>query len=191
MSTDTKEIATKWKSGKVRLSYVNVFTPRAVDDDPDGDKKYSVSVLVPKDDKEQVAALKAAIEAAKQLGKSKWGGKFPPKLKMPLRDGDEEKPDDEAYAGHWFFTASSKNKPGIIDLMKNEITDPEVLYSGCYGRVVVNFYPFSKKSNGVAAGLNNIQKVKDGDQLGGARVSAEEDFDDDFELEDDDASDFI
>ncbi|WP_328802002.1 DUF2815 family protein [Paenibacillus sp. LX16] len=172
---------TKVVTGKVRLSYVHVFEPNAIDG---GEPKYSSSILIPKSDKVTLKKIKAAIAAATEAGKSKWGGKVPANLKTPLRDGDEEREDDPAYAGHYFLNASSKNKPGIIDLDKIEITDSTEVYSGCYARVSLNFYAFNTNGNkGIAAGLNNLQKVADGEYLGG-RSRAEDDFDDDFEDED-------
>lgn len=192
--------STKVITGKVRLSYCNVFEPQSIDG---GDEKYSTAILIPKSDKETLRKIKAATEAAKELGKSKWGGKIPANCKTPLRDGDEERPDDEAYAGHYFLNASSKNKPGIAKPIGKgtdgktkfqEITDTTEVYSGCYAKVSLNFYPFDAKGNrGVAAGLNNIVKVQDGDFLGG-RSSVNDDFaDEDFDIEDDidDDEDFL
>jgi hypothetical protein len=181
--------STKVITGKVRLSYCHVFEPQSIDG---GDEKYSTAILIPKSDKETLRKIKAAVEAAKELGKSKWGGKVPANCKTPLRDGDEERPDDEAYAGHYFLNASSKNKPGIAKPIGKdasgktkfqEITDTTEVYSGCYAKVSLNFYPFDAKGNrGVAAGLNNVVKVQDGDFLGGrSNVNddfAGEDFDD-------------
>jgi len=190
--------ATKVITGKVRLSYVHVFEPRP---DDDGNEKYSCSILIPKSDKETLRKIKAAVEAAIEQGKtSKWGGKVPANLKKPLRDGDEERPDDEAYAGHYFLNATSKTKPGIAKpigkgpdgrVKFQEITDSTEVYSGCYAKVSINFYPFDAKGNkGVAAGLNNIVKVQDGEFLGGrASVQddfANEDFDDVIEIDDED-----
>lgn len=183
--------ATKVITGKVRLSYTHVFEPQAIDD---GDEKYSTAILIPKSDKATLQKIKVATDAAKELGKSKWGGKVPANCKTPLRDGDEERPDDETYAGHYFLNASSKNKPGIAKPIGKgadgktkflEITDSTEVYSGCYAKVSLNFYPFDAKGNrGVAAGLNNIVKVQDGDFLGGrSNVNddfANEDFDDDY-----------
>ncbi|MNH47869.1 hypothetical protein D3C79_1113270 [compost metagenome] len=65
------------------------------------------------------------------------------------------------------------------------------MYSGCFARVSVNFYLFDTNGNkGVAAGLNNIVKVQDGEPLAGrASVQsdfADEEFDDDFGDDDDD-----
>lgn len=178
-NTDTKVI-----TGKVRLSYAHLFTPAAIDDSQD--PKYSVCLLIPKSDKDTVRKIKAAIEAAKQAGADKIknkAGKIPADIKIPLRDGDEERAEDNPeYAGHYFINASSKQKPGIIDRYKNEITDSTEVYSGCYARASVNFYAFNTAGNkGIACGLNNIQKVADGDYLGG-RSRAEDDFD---EIEDD------
>lgn len=168
---------TKVTTGKVRFSYAHVFEPNAINE---GDTpKYSVSLIIPKSDKRTIKKIEDAIEAAKELGKTgKWGGKLPKKLKLPLRDGDEEK-DDEVYENAFFVNASSTNKPGIVDKDLERVMDKEEFYSGCYGRASLNFYPFSVSgNNGVACGLNNLQKLEDGDALsGGSR--AEDDFADD------------
>lgn len=179
-NTDTKVI-----TGKVRLSYAHLFKPQAIDDS--SEPKYSVCLLIPKSDKDTLKKIKAATEAAKQAGISKFGGKIPASLKTPLRDGDEERPDQEEYAGCYFLNASSKQKPGIVDRQKNEIMDSTEVYSGCYGRASINFFAFNTAGNkGIACGLNHIQKLDDGDFLGG-RSRAEDDFDDyeGYETEDD------
>lgn len=190
-NTDTKVV-----TGKVRLSYASVFVPTAIDG---GDEKYSTAILIPKSDKETLRKIKAAVDAALEQGKAKWGGKVPANVKKPLRDGDEEKPDDENYAGMYFLNASSKNKPGIAKPIGKdaegktkfqEITDTTEVYSGCYAKVSLNFYPFDAKGNrGVAAGLNNIVKVQDGDFLGG-RSNVKDDFAD-TDFEDDDNESFL
>lgn len=154
-------------TGKVRLSYAQLFTPKAA---PGSTKeKYSVSVIIPKSDKKTIAKIEAAVNKAKELGKSsKWGGKIPANVKTPLRDGDIDRPEDPAYAGTFFFNCSSERKPGIVDAALNPILDPTEVYSGCYGRVNVNFYAYDSNGNrGVAAGLNHVQKIEDGEPLGG------------------------
>lgn len=173
------EANTKVVTGLVRFSYVHIFEPSAMDDS--SDEKYSVCIIIPKSDKKTIAAINAAVETAKEQGKTaKWKGKIPAKLKLPLRDGDEERPDDEAFENSFFFNCSSKTKPGIVDKDVQPILDAEEVYSGCYGRVAVNFYPFDTNgSRGVAAGLNNVQKLKDGEPLSG-RSRAEDDFGDGF-----------
>lgn len=166
---------TKVITGIVRLSYAHLFEPTAIDESQE--KKYSVCLLIPKNDKETLGKIKKAIEKAKEQGKSKWGGKIPANLKLPLRDGDEERAEDHPeYAGHYFVNCSSKQKPGIVDKNLNPILDSEEVYSGCYARASINFYPFDKAGNrGIACGLNNIQKIRDGEYLGG-RSRAEDDF---------------
>ena len=172
MSAETKVV-----TGKVRLSYVNIFKARSFE--AGGDEKYSVCVLIDKNDKTTLKKIAAAIEAAKKDGiANKWGGKLPAKLKMPLRDGDEERADEaEEYEGMYFLNANSNQKPGIVDKNLNEILDSTEVYSGCYGRVSVNFYPYNfNGSKGIAVGLNNVQKLEDGEPLGATRASAESDF---------------
>lgn len=182
---------TKVVTGKVRFSYANVFTPKAIEEG--AKEKYSVALLIPKEDKATVKKINAAIEAAKELGKAKFGGKIPATLKLPLRDGDEERPEDETYAGMYFINANSDSKPGIIDTGgKKIVEDPgsatefdeyisnEEFYSGCWGKASVNFYAFNMKNKGIACGLNNLLKLEDGDRLAGTD-SATNDFADDID----------
>lgn len=175
MSEIKQKSPTRVVTGKVRLSYVNVFAPKTFGDGQAA--KYSVSVLIPKTDDVTLDKIRKAINAAVKEGvQSKWNGKQPVGLHLPLRDGDEERPDDPAYKGMYFFNAMSSRKPGVVDPELNAIIEPDELYSGCYGRVSVNFYPYNVPGNrGIAAGLNNIQKLADGKRLAGGS-SAEEDF---------------
>lgn len=167
-------------TGKVRFSYAHVFEPHAMEEGQT--KKYSVALLIPKSDKKTVAAIQAAIKDAIEEGKSKLAvnGKLPAKIKLPLRDGDEERPDDEVYAGHYFINANSTSRPGVVDLSLNPIMDKDEFYSGCYGRASLSFYAFNTSGNkGIAAGLGNLQKMEDGVKLGGGST-AQEDFGDDM-----------
>lgn len=178
-------MSTKVVTGKVRFSYVNIFKSRAFQADQDA--KFSICLLIPKEDKATLKKIKAAIDEAIQEGiSSKWNGKKPANVKLPLRDGDEERADEAPeYEGMMFLNANSTQKPGIVDKDLNEILDPDEVYSGCWGRASINFYPFSVNGNkGIGVGLNNVQKLKDGEHLGAARASAESDFDDDFEDDD-------
>ena len=178
-------MSTKVVTGKVRFSYVNIFKSRAFQADQDA--KFSICLLIPKEDKATLKKIKAAIDEAIQEGiSSKWNGKKPANVKLPLRDGDEERADEAPeYEGMMFLNANSTQKPGIVDTDLNEILDPDEVYSGCWGRASINFYPFSVNGNkGIGVGLNNVQKLKDGEHLGAARASAESDFDDDFEDDD-------
>lgn len=170
-----KRINTRVVTGEVRLSYAHVWEPRP---DRDGEKpKYGVSVLIPKTDTATVAAIQEAIDAAYQSGVAKFGGKLPPLggLKTPLRDGDVER-DDETYHGHWFINANSTTAPQIVDAQARAITNHDEVYSGCYGRVSINFFPYNTNGNrGIGAALGNIQKLRDGEKLAGG-PSAQDDF---------------
>ena len=168
-----------------RISFANIWEPRAVNG---GDEKYSVSCIIPKSDKKTLMKIHNAIEAAKEVAKSKkFGGKIPPNLKLPLHDGDIDRPDDEAYADAMYFNANSKDAPQIVDRKVQPILDPMECGSGDYCNVSVNFYGYSASGNrGIAAGLGNIQLIKNGERLAG-RASASSEF---SEVEDDESEAF-
>jgi hypothetical protein len=170
-----------------RWSYANVWEARAING---GTPKFSVSLIIPKSDTVTVNKIKAAIEAAYKEGESKLKGNsksVPPlsAIKTPLRDGDTERPDDPAYKDSYFLNANSSTAPGIVDADCQPILQRSEVYSGVYGRASINFYAFNTNGNrGIAVGLNNLQKIRDGEPLGG-KASAESDFagddeDDDF-----------
>ena len=179
------ENSTKVVTDKVRFCYVNVFEPTAMNE---GDTpKYNICILIPKDDAKTLDKINKAIEAAKQAGKAKLAdknGKIPSNLKLPLRDGDDERSDDPAFEGMYFINANSQRKPSIVDKELNPIMEKEEFYSGCYGRASINFYAFNVSSKGIAAGLNNLQKLEDGEMLAGGST-AEEDFGGENEWDDD------
>ena len=162
-----------------RWSYVNAWEPKSING---GAPKYSVSLIIPKSDTKTIEKIQAAIQAAyyEGQGKLKGNGKSVPALsvlKTPLRDGDAERPDDEAYADSYFINANSGTAPGIVDADRQPILDRSEVYSGVYGRASINFYAFNSNGNkGIACGLNNLQKIKDGEPLGG-KSRAEDDFD--------------
>ena len=168
---------------ETRWSYCNAWMPKAING---GTPKYSVSQIIPKSDEKTVAKVKAAIQAAYEegSGKLKGNGRSVPALdaiKTPLRDGDLERPDDAAYANAYFVNANSTTAPGIVDADRQEIIDHSEVYSGVYGRASISFYAFNSSGNrGIACGLNNLQKIKDGEPLG-SRISAEDDFADEDE----------
>lgn len=177
--------STKVVTGKVRFCYVNVFEPTAMGDNDT--PKYNVCILIPKSDTATVDKIKKAIEAAKEAGKAKLAdknGRIPSNIKVPLRDGDDERGDDPAFADCYFINANSLRQPSVVDLALNPILDRSEFYSGCYGRASINFYAFNVQSKGIAAGLNNLQKLADGEMLAGGST-AEEDFGGDNEFTDD------
>ncbi len=166
-----------------RWSYANVWEAKSING---GAPKYSVSLIIPKSDTKTIEKIKAAIQAAYEEGESKLkgNGKTVPALsvlKTPLRDGNLERPDDEAYANSYFVNANSGTAPGIVDADRQPIIDHSEVYSGVYGRASINFYAFNSNGNkGIACGLNNLQKMRDGEPLGG-KTRAENDFADDDE----------
>lgn len=161
-----------------RFSYANIWEAKSING---GAPKFSVSLIIPKSDTRTVEKIKAAIEAAYKEGESKLkgNGRSVPALsaiKNPLRDGDTERPDDEAYANSYFINANSATAPGIVDANCNPILARSEVYSGVYGRASISFYAFNSNGNkGIACGLNNLQKIRDGEPLGG-RTRAEDDF---------------
>lgn len=171
---------------ETRWSYANVWEPKSING---GTPKYSVSLIIPKSDTKTVEKIKAAIKAAYDEGQGKLKGnsRTVPALsvlKTPLRDGDTERPDDPVYANSYFINANSASAPGIVGADCQPIIDRSEVYSGVYGRASINFYAFNSNGNkGIACGLNNLQKIKDGEPLGG-KSRAEDDFsteeDDDF-----------
>lgn len=180
----SKGSPTKVVTGVVRLSYAHLFEPFS-QNPGESDPKFSTVILIPKTDKATVRKIKDAIEAAKENGKAKWGGKIPPNVAITLHDGDEEADLERnpEYEGHFYMSVSSKQRPGLVDQAVNPILDSTELYSGCYARVSINAFPYLYSGKkGVSFGLNHVQKVRDGEPLGG-RTRAEDDFD---ELDDED-----
>jgi hypothetical protein len=159
----------------VRLSYANVWEPRAMEEGQT--PMYSVALLMgdTKDGRENIAKLEKAIDDTFKGGiPVKFGGTAPKVWHNPLYEGDEDK--GEAYAGAMYINAKSKNKPGIVDKQVNPIIDQTEVYSGCYANVSVNLYAFNVAGKkGVGIGLGNIQKLADGESLGGS-VRAEAEF---------------
>jgi len=168
---------TKVRTGKVRLSYAHLF------DKYEKSGKYQCQLLIDKDDKDTLSVIKEAIANAKEDGKTRlWGGKVPGNLRSPLNDGDEMEEPNENYEGKYYLNAKSTRKPEVVDLEREFILDPDECYSGCYVRATIVFFPYNNEGKGVGVILNNVQKLEDGDRLGGSTASAEDDFGD----EDDD-----
>lgn len=181
MSNYNKRInSTSARLGEVRFSFAHVFEKYDSSGDPEK-AKYSVCVLIPKEDKETLEMIESCVEAAKEAGKnSKWGGKIPAKCGTPLRDGDEEADEKgDAYRGMMFFNCSSRNPVGVRVLDGGRVVealDTDDFYSGCWGAVTVGFFPYDTNGNrGVGVGLNNVIKTRDDERLAGG-ASADEDF---------------
>ena len=172
--------ATEVVTGKVRLSYVNLFQPR---EDQNGKRKYSVTLLIPKSDTETLKKINDAIQAAAKIGlDGNWNGTMPPQLPTPIHDGDGVRESGEPFGdeckGHWVMTASANENhpPEVVDQQLNKVLDATAVYSGCYARVFLNFYPYgggnTTYKKGVGVGLGPVQKVADGEVLGGSAPKA-------------------
>lgn len=184
---------TKVVTGKVRFSYVSIKEPRAVDG---GDAKYSITLLIPKTDNVTMGKIRAAVQEAAIAFRKKHGeASLPAKPIDPVHDGDGTKPNSgEPYGpeckGCWVISASADedHRPKAFDYAGNDILDLSEVYSGCYGRAIINFYGYNNRKKGVGCGLLAVQKLQDGDPLGGVAFSAA-DFDDGYV--DPDADDFL
>jgi len=173
-------ISTKVRTKEVRLSYCNLTTPRA--SQQGGEVKYSATLLIPKSDTTTKADIDSAIAAAIEAATgSVWNGVRPPIIRVPIYNGDGVRQSGVAFGpeckGHWVMTASTKQKPGVIHESNKKVNlAPQDIYSGMYGEVTINFYGYSNSGNkGIAAGLGNVMKTRDGEPLGGG-ASAEVDF---------------
>nr|WP_289695987.1 DUF2815 family protein [Enterocloster clostridioformis] len=172
-------------TGEVRMSYVHLFKPYAAQ--PGQEERYSVTILIPKTDKDTMGRIDAAIEAAEQRGiNEKWNGQCPPVIPMPVYDGDGVRPSDGTpfgaeCRGHWVLTAGSgvDNPPEVVDATGNPVINQSEIYSGIYGRVNLTFYPYNsagRRGIGCGKGLNCVQKLHDGEPLSSGRVSASQAF---------------
>ena len=164
---------TQMTTSEVRLSYVHLDAPYA-NPNTNADPKYQVTVLMPKSDVQAKARLDAAYQAAVQKGVAeKWNGTMPPIIACSIHDGDGVRPSTgEPFGpeckGHWVFTASSKNPVSLVDAGMNPIVQKGELYSGCYARVCVSLFPYNTAGKrGIGIGLEAVQKLRDGDPLGG------------------------
>lgn len=166
-------MTTKVVTGKARGSYVNVFRPRM--NDMSGKEEYSMSLLIPKSDDKTIGKINDAV---KEAAAKKFGDKIPAKFRHPLRDGDEERPEDAAYKNHYFLNVKSQQKPGIVDKNRQEVIDSGDFISGDYCRVSMNAYSYDVSGNrGCAFGLGNVQVIAKGEPLT-SQARAEDDFGD-------------
>lgn len=156
------QIVTKEKA--YRLSFVHLAKP-------DKFGKYSVSLLVPKEDTEFVEQLMAARKTATDdalIGK--WSGKAPKDDGFPVTDGDTS--DYESDNGCWVVRCNSTDPVPVYDNAGMPL-NPEEVYSGCYAKVAmsVSGYNWENTKKGVGIYLNAVMKDADGERLGGVDVS--------------------
>lgn len=156
-----------------RFAYLNCWRPVT---QYNGVQKYTVAAIIDKNDKETITQVEDAIEYVKNQSIQLWGGRIPMNLKLPLHDGDEEKPDNSTFKNCYYINAKSKEPPQIVDNKVQTITDQTEVYSGCYGKISMTFYSYNLGgAKGIAAWLGNIQKLKDGEPFT-CKISARDDF---------------
>jgi hypothetical protein len=158
-----------------RASFPNLMKPKL--NEMSGKSEYSVDILF--DKKTDLTKLKELLE---KTIKEKWGTKVPKVLNNPIKDGDGTKKNGEPYGpeyhGCFFITVKNTRKPGVVDSQNQDILTEEEIYGGCFIRASVNAFAYDRSGNrGVSLSLNNVQKVKDGEAFGAARVSAADEFD--------------
>lgn len=186
-------MSTKVVTGKVRFSFCHVWEPQ--EPQGGGDPKYSVTLLIPKNDSATVGKIKEAISDAREsFCKRNGQSALPQKPNHTLHDGDGVRDSGDPYGpecqGCYVITVSSKQKPVLVDAMRNPITDPGEIYSGCYGRASINFYGYSNNGKkGISAGLLSLQKLHDGEPFG--TVGSADDFDDGYDEANGDVDDLL
>lgn len=178
-------MATKILTGEVRLSYVNLVQPKASEDG--ATPKYSTVLLIPKSDTATLQKIKKAIAEAADAFRARNGqASLPTNPLTPIHDGDGSKPNGGDYGeeckGCWVINASSTIKPALYDSDGVELLDPNEIYSGCYGKALINFYGYNNRRKGIGCGLLGVKKLRDGEPLGGIRVTADDFKDDDDDL---------
>lgn len=172
MTDPAKQNTANIISPEFRVSFPNVFRPQAMKGS-NNEPKYGITMLFKKG--ENLAALEKAVLdcATEALGadRSKW----PKGLRSPFRDQGER--DYEGYEqGAVFVNATSKQRPGLVDANVQDIIEERQFYAGCYARASLRaFYYDSSGNKGVGFGVQNIQKTRDGEPLGG-RTTPEQDF---------------
>lgn len=168
---------------RTRLSYANLFEPKGFD----GSKpKYSVALLIPKDDVQTVEKIKTAMQAAYDKGAAKLrgSGRSVPAMtdiNLPLIDGDKKRTGDSAYTGCYYINAKNEDQPKVFGMDGNEVMSRNEVYSGCYARAKISFYVYNRSGNrGIACSLLGVRKVADGTPLGGSVCTADDFADDDY-----------
>lgn len=170
--------------GEVRLSYCNLFQPRPPFNNPNGEPKFSTTILVPKSNTRAKVMIDAAINAAIEMGVAKcWNGIRPPQPAICVHDGDGPRPSDgqpfgAECKGHWVFTASCKadRAPFVVDSRVQPILQQGEIYSGVCGNVNISFFAYANSGKkGIGCGLNGFQKTRDEEPLGSS-ISAGDAF---------------
>ncbi len=163
-------MGTKVTTPEFRVSFPAVFEARAFE--AGAEAKYGLSMVFAPD--ADLSALERIVEEALQ---AKWGAKRPGGLKLPIRPNSDKAGMEGYPTGGHFASATTKQPPGLVDARRQRILSREDFYPGCFARATVTAYAYDNKGKGVAFGLHNLQKTRDGEHIDG-RASAEDDFSD-------------
>ncbi|MDY6281859.1 MAG: DUF2815 family protein [Erysipelotrichaceae bacterium] len=191
-----KNPATRVKTSEVRLSFCHLAEPYSYGNDDQQSPKYSVSMIISKSDSATIAAIRTNYNLAIEHGIEKYGEAFRKKATPLVRpegsdqgllidcDKDERYQEDKDYKNCYILSAKSLTPAPVyaIETGKKQLTPDEIkelVYSGCYGKVLFNFYPYNNRRMGIACGLDSVLKTRDGESLGG-RVNAMDYFGDDL-----------
>jgi len=169
---------------KFRASFASVWEPK---ESLGGKKSYRLTMLFPKDSTD-ISELRALVKEA-VLDRWPNDDKRPKGLINPIKDGDTDTMQDGTVRcvkypemkGCWIVNAMSMRKPQIVDHNVQDILDQNEFYSGCYARASVNAFTYApdkanpQKKYGVGIGLNNVQKLGDGERFAGG-TNAKDDF---------------
>lgn len=160
---------------KGETAYVNLFRPQKAMESGKPDQ-YSVTFLWDENDP-KLDRLRKAIE---DVAVAKFGEKAKAKLangqlKNPLRPGSDKEgtSSEDEFAGKFFMTCRSTDKPEVVDENLDTFMDTMGVYSGCFGRADVYLYAFDQPTNkGVSCILNSFQKLSDGERKSGRRSAS-------------------
>lgn len=190
----------KAKTGVVRFTFCHLAEPYAYADGPN--KKYSVDILIDKADTATLNTINANYDAARQKGINDYGNSFATKATPFIRpvgsdkgllvdcDQDPRLMSDANYKGMYKLSVKSTTAPDVCKIQGGQLVIipkeqiASEVYSGCYGKITFNFFPYIKGTGGISCGLSNVLKTMDGDYLGG-RASGTSDFADEVEGTDD------
>lgn len=151
-----------------RIAFVHLDEPWS-NNPKENAPKFGLTAIISKEDKKTMEIIRKAEANALELGvKTKFQGKRPYEPKSVIHDGERQQ-GREGFDDCFYIGASSpaNSRPATLNKFKEAIP-PTELYSGCYALVSINFYPYNTGgSKGVAAGLNAVLKMYDGERFGG------------------------
>jgi hypothetical protein len=158
-----KLVKIKFVTGQVRFTNLHLHKP--ISFIKGAEPKYTVTIIIPKSEKAEIARIKAVYKDVISANEALFSLKPLIKSTAKLKDGDLEEV-SLGYQNSYYLNATTIEKPGVVDIDLNPIIDLAEIYDGCYGRASLTFYPYTTDTGaGIAIGLNNIQKLHDGEKI--------------------------